>query len=258
MLAVAAFAHLPVADPTLRDPVDQVAALAARCNILLAAGEIDPDDIPRWSGALAGAVLAVARLCAGRAFLQRLAERVAATVADAPVEPQAVPDLPEGSTLRAVADQLARLAERMTPRRSIWGDGSDADSAIDAEMLRQGADAAPIGKKADFSGAAVNFHDWPAVYDEYRRLAGNGLKHPEHGLGAKEFLESVVSGRNPISAAYRRMSDGPQGSKAVFIRHTIGSYRRLAQQQILGDRRFRDFAAYVQRMKALKDSRGAS
>ena len=111
-----------------------------------------------------------------------------------------------------------------------------------------------IGKRADFAGAAVSFRDWPQAYEEYRRLAGNGAKHPEHGLGAKDFLDSVIRGRSPMSAAYRRMSDGPQGSKAVFIRHTIGRYRRLAQQQVLRDRRFRDFAAYVQRLKTLKNN----
>lgn len=254
ILAISAFSGMPVVDPTLRDPVDQVAALAAICNAALAGGEIDPDDVPQWSGALAGAVLAVAQFCAGRAFLQSFADRIA-TAGAAVAEPRALPKLPEDSLLRVVADRLDELTGRMTARRDLWGSPHGGeDAAIDAEMLRHGADATPIGKKTDFAGVPVNFRDWPAAYEEYRRLAGNDLKHPEHGLGAKDFLDAVVTGKSPISAAYRRMSDGSQGMKAVFIRHTIHDYRRRAQQRLLGDRRFRDFADYIQRMKKLKDS----
>jgi hypothetical protein len=253
VLAVATFADLAVADPQSPDPVDQIAAFAVRCKTVLTGGEIDPDDVPQWSQAMAGAILAVAQLASGRAFLQRFADRVA--MRGAGTEPGETPLLPDESPLRAVADEIARLAGHMTARRTLWGDPHGVEgTAIDDEMLRQGADATPIGKRADFAGAAVNFRDWPQAYEEYRRLAGNGAKHPEHGLGAKDFLDSVIRGRSPMSAAYRRMSDGPQGSKAVFIRHTIGRYRRLAQQQILRDRRFRDFAAYVQRLKTLKNN----
>jgi len=253
ILAIAAFSNLAVADASLADPVDQLAAFVATCNAALGGGEIDPDDVPQWSRALAGAVLAVAQLAAGRAFLRRFAERVAASPGADAAAPEETSPLPEGTLLRAAADEIARLAARMTARRDLWGDAHDTErSAIDDEMLRHGADATPIGKQTDFAGTAISFRDWPAAYEEYRRLAGNGLRHPEHGQGAKEFLDAVVSGKSPMSTAYRRMSDGPQGSKAVFIRHTIGSYRRLAQQQILGDRRFRDFAVYVQRAKAPK------
>jgi hypothetical protein len=254
ILAIATFSPLSVADRSLSDPIDQIATFAAACNSIIASGEIDPDDVPRWNSALAGAVLAVAQLCASRSFLQRFAQRVAGAD-DATAEPKAVPDLPAGTPLRVVVDQLAPLAARMTARLSLWGNLPDAESSrIDEEILHQGADATLVEKKTDFAGAAVNFRDWPAVYEEYRRLAGNELKHPEHGLGARDFLDAVVRGNSPMSRAYRRMSDGPDGSKAVFIRHTIGSYRRMAQQKILGDRRFRDFAAYVQRVKALKDN----
>lgn len=173
------------------------------------------------------------------------------------------------SPMEAIIAKLPGLSERLTPKRDLWGEvktnesgfgvGYDIvapiatkgvkESTIDAELVRLGAGVERIGKKTNFDGVAVNLKNWPEVYDEYVKLAGNELKHPAFGLGAKDYLDAVVSGNHPISNAYRVMSDGDDGRKANFIKSTVSDFRELAQRQILQDPRFADFAAMIQEKK---------
>lgn len=67
-------------------------------------------------------------------------------------------------------------------------------------------------------------------------------------MGAKDYLDAVVSGQHPMSAAYNIMSDE---SRRAFITSTIQSYRKQAQQQILGDPKNRSFAMEIQRLKEI-------
>lgn len=115
-----------------------------------------------------------------------------------------------------------------------------------------GAYPPAIQKRTSFQNAPVNFRDWPEVYDEYVRLAGNGLKSTLYdGLGAKELLDQVLSGGNRRSEIYAKGTDGPDGAKARFIQSTVRQYRTAAQSQIMNDPRFKDFAGYIRRMQAM-------
>lgn len=162
----------------------------------------------------------------------------------------------------AVQQRLAFLKERLTPKRDLWGEevkpqavygrtfdlvspvraSEYKESPIDAEIGRLGISIARIAKKTSFAGVDINFRDFPKAYDEYVRLAGNDLKDPGHNnLGAKDFLDSVVSGKSQFSELYRKLySDGPEGMKAQFIKQTIHQYRQMAAQKILADPRFSD------------------
>lgn len=162
-----------------------------------------------------------------------------------------------------VQGRLPGLSAGMTPARDLWGRerkpmsgfGTAYDAlsplraseikpyAIDVEMGRLNMGIERIDKKTSVDGAPVNFRDWPEVYDRYVVLAGNALKHPAYGLGAREFLDAVVSGKHAMSAVYNRLGDGPEGGKADFIRATVRDYRKLAQQAILADPAFADFQA---------------
>ncbi len=123
------------------------------------------------------------------------------------------------------------------------------DSPIDAEMQRLNVDFRRIGKKADWDGVPVNFRDWPEVYDAYSRLAGNELKHPAWGMGAKEFLDAVVSGKHQMSEVYKLQSDGEDGGKSVFIRKWLTNYRELARRAIMDDPKFAEFANFIAERK---------
>ena len=175
--------------------------------------------------------------------------------------------------------RVAGLSDKLPPKRNLWGEEIRAESGlgkaydffspvqsreikpspVDSEIMRlapgaagdnvDGAAPQRIGKRANFDGVQVNFKDWPKVYDEYVRLAGNDLKHPAWKLGAKDYLDAVIEGKHPISAVYKTMSDV---MKLLFIKTTIAQYRTLAQQQIMSDPKFRDFADYVSHVKADK------
>lgn len=175
------------------------------------------------------------------------------------------------SPMDAILAKLPVLSERLSPKRDLWGEEKtnesqlgkpyDAlapiatkavkESAVDAELSRLGVGVERIGKKTNFDGVPVNLKNWPEVYDEYVRLAGNELKHPAFGLGAKDYLDAVVSGNHPISNAYRVMSDGDDGRKANFIKSTVSDFRELAQRQIMQDPRFADFASMIKDKKAI-------
>lgn len=176
------------------------------------------------------------------------------------------------SPLDAVMAKIPGLADNLPPQRDLWGREMSPDqvygraydvvspvattaakaSPIDAEMVRNQTGVQRITKKGDFGGAKVDFRSFPQVYDEYVRLAGNDLKHPAYGLGAKDFLDAVVSGKHPLSGVYQMYSDGPEGGKAAFIKHTVAEYRKLAQQEIMS-RAPTEWPDFAQAVNAAKD-----
>jgi hypothetical protein len=88
----------------------------------------------------------------------------------------------------------------------------------------------------------------PDVFDRYVELSGNELKHPAWGMGAKDFLNAVVSGQHSMSQVYKMMSDD---SRREFIKSTVSDYRKLAQRQIMDDPKFAKFASEVQQLKQI-------
>jgi hypothetical protein len=172
----------------------------------------------------------------------------------------------------AIQQRLLGMKERLTPRRDLWGKAVEPqavygrtfdltspakvsepiDSPIDAEMTRLGVGVLRIAKKTSFAGVAINFRDYPEAYDEYVRLAGNELKSPGHNnMGAKDFLDSVVSGKSAYSELYQKLySDGPEGMKAQYIKQTIHQYRQMAAQKILADPKFTVLAQLVKQKQA--------
>lgn len=175
----------------------------------------------------------------------------------------------------AALGKIPLLAQTLTPKRDLWGKpiqpdsgfGSaydalspigisrQTDSPIDKEMERLDTNIQRINKKLNWDGVEVNLRDWPQVYDEYTRLAGNGLKHPAWGLGAKDLLDAIVSGKHDLSEIYRLLPDTRRpsdGGKAGFLSKMISEYRSLARREIVDDPRFADFAEKIAQGKADK------
>ena len=163
-----------------------------------------------------------------------------------------------------VQGRLPGFSEGLTPSRDLWGKEKRPDSGfgpwydalspaavsrikaspVDAEMGRLNMGVERIEKRATVDGVPMNFRDWPAVYDRYVVLAGNEAKNPAYGnMGAKDFLDAVVSGKQPWAGMvdYAKLGEGPDGAKADFIRATIAQYRKTAQAAILADPAFKDF-----------------
>ena len=180
---------------------------------------------------------------------------------------------------QAIQAKVAGLSENLPPRRTLWGDEVKTESGIgkaydffspaqaskvkpepiDTEIMRlapvasmdnvDGAAPTRIAKRTSFGGVQVNFKEWPKVYDEYVKLAGNGIEHPAWRMGAKDYLNAVVQGDHAMSKVYNIRSDE---MKLTFIKQTISQYRQLAQQAILADPKYADFAEYVHRLQADK------
>ena len=175
-----------------------------------------------------------------------------------------------GTPMEAIYARMGPLVDRLTKRVDLWGNEVSTasglgrtydflapmasrqakDSPVDAELLRLGYHPRGISKRGSFMGVNVSFRQWPEVYEAYRRLAGNDAKDPAWGLGAHDFLAAVVDGSHPMALAYQIRSDGKHGGKAAFIQNTISDYRALAQQKIMADPRFAEFAAWIKTQQA--------
>lgn len=188
------------------------------------------------------------------------------------VERIADPTMREATNpLEAIQAKIPGLAARMAPVRDLWGQerkrdsgygaAYDAlspiaasrikDSPIDAELERLRYFPDRIKWKTSINGVPVNLKEFPQVYSEYQRLAGNGVKHPAWGVGAKDFLDQVVTGQHAMSPVYKIYSDGEEGGKAAFIRSTIQEYRKLAADKILSDPKYIRFQTYYAEQAAV-------
>jgi hypothetical protein len=157
------------------------------------------------------------------------------------------------SMLDAIKARTPGLSDSLSPRRNLWGEPLKWESglgrtydflspvytkpgkaeAIDKEILRLGANLAMPSRKTSFDGATVDLGQHPQIYSRYLELAGNELKHPAWGLGAKDLLNAIVSGDHPLSAVYQIRSDGPDGGKELYIRDILNQYREMARRQLI-------------------------
>lgn len=170
-----------------------------------------------------------------------------------------------GNPYEAVLARIPGLSASVPLRRDLWGQTVRTDSGlgaavdavspfpasqvrdipIDREIARLNLNIENISRRTDWNDAPVNLQYWPEVYDAYRRLAGNELRHPAWNMGARDMLSAVVEGRHELSDLYRNLSDGELGGRAQFIHNTIQEYRQLARQAIEQDPQFSAFTDFV-------------
>jgi hypothetical protein len=114
---------------------------------------------------------------------------------------------------------------------------------IDKELLRLEAPITMPARRVAFDGIIVDLDRFPGAYSRYLQLAGNELKDPAWGLGAKDFLNELVSGKHTMSQVYDMKSDGPDGTKAEMIQDIANKYRARSRKELLTE--FPDIAAEV-------------
>jgi hypothetical protein len=274
------------------DPFGMTMGFAASIAEAVKKGEISEDEVDEWQEVTAMSIAAVSQVAINKTYLEGFAKFIEVMSDPKRYSQKYVDDLfasflpatalsasvknvvdPIGREVNnpqeAVMARIAGLSEKLTPRRDLWGkemssasgEGKlydflspvavkpELDSPIDREMVRLNSGVERIKKQTSFDGVQANMRFFPHAYDDYVRLAGNDLKHPAWGMGAKDYLNSVVSGQHPMSAVYDVLSDD---SRKHFIQSAISDYRKLAQQQVLGDPRHKNFAAEVQRLKDTK------
>jgi hypothetical protein len=171
------------------------------------------------------------------------------------------------SMMDAIKARTPGLSKDLPPVTNVWGEPIRKDSGfgtaydafvpfgshrpgnepIDQEILKQGMHVSLPPTKTSINGATVDLGKDPEMYHRYVELAGNELKSPAWGMGAKDLLNSIVSGDHPLSSIYNMKSDGPDGGKALMLRGLIEQYRRDAAQQVM-----HETPALAQRVDAVK------
>lgn len=77
----------------------------------------------------------------------------------------------------------------------------------------------------------VDLRSRPELWTRYVELAGNEAKLPLVGdLGAKDFLNRLVTGKHELAPGYAQLSDD---GKERYLRQVIDAYRELARDQLL-------------------------
>lgn len=136
---------------------------------------------------------------------------------------------------------------------SPFGTKSAESSPVDDEMARLGFDMSMPDKT--LKGVRLA----PAEYAEFVGLAGNELKHPSTGMGARDTIEAILDGSYPdktIVRSYRQASDGPDGRKATLIRKVMLDFRDAARNEML--RRHPDLRILAEEIKRSAAERKAN
>ncbi len=157
------------------------------------------------------------------------------------------------SMMDAIKARTLGLSQNLPAKMDMWGDPLTTESGlgkpydafspiysrkptpepIDEEILRNEVNVSVPPRRTSFDGVTVDLSQYPKAYARYVQLAGNELKSPAWGMGAKDFLNKVVTGKHPMSMVYNLKSDGPDGGKDLFIRDTVNQYRSMARRQLL-------------------------
>jgi hypothetical protein len=81
----------------------------------------------------------------------------------------------------------------------------------------------------------VNLQLSPQQLDRFQEQAGNGLKMPGTGLGTKDYLNALVNGDNPDTAAQQKWNSDSPAMQAVTVQSIVSSMRSAAKKQLLGE-----------------------
>ncbi len=75
----------------------------------------------------------------------------------------------------------------------------------------------------------------PEQYDHLRVIAGNGLKDPETGLGAKDSLNAFVEGNYPMATRQAWWNNASNGEKALYTVSFWNRMKTAAEHKMLQD-----------------------
>lgn len=153
----------------------------------------------------------------------------------------------------AIRSRTPGVSEGLPPQANLWGEPVQnasgegkafdllspvgtrqiANEPIDKELIRQGIDIPRTPSRTSLDGVTLDLNRIdPKMYSRFQQLAGNAYKGPD-GLGLKDSLNALVSGGHPMSPAYQRLTDGPDGSKADMIRDVVNEYREGAKAELM-------------------------
>jgi hypothetical protein len=114
--------------------------------------------------------------------------------------------------------------------RWIW----DNRDAFPREQETQRGISKPARTQSYSAGKGVSAQVelTPTEYDRFQVLAGNELKDPATGMGAKDTLNAYVTGMHPSASAQRMWDDGSPAERALVVQSVVSKYRAAAKQQL--------------------------
>ncbi len=99
---------------------------------------------------------------------------------------------------------------------------------VDSELLRLNYFPQMPQRKMSISHVEVELSS--KEFSRFMELAGNEYKHPAWNMGAKDFMNSLVTGKNSLSPVYEML---PDDKKSAMIEEWISKYRDGAKRQLL-------------------------
>jgi hypothetical protein len=176
-------------------------------------------------------------------------------------------------TLEAIEANLPMVREGLPPARTQWGDPVPTRDAYLPFMSGRAASIVsplPLGpdpekvepidkwiwdnresfpreeqnqrqvlpkpsKTVIYSSGHVSAHVEldPREYDRYQVLAGNELKDPGTGLGAKDSLNALVDGSYPSGVMQGAWDQSAPATQALMVRSMVNKFRKGAAAQLL-------------------------
>jgi len=112
----------------------------------------------------------------------------------------------------------------------IW-DNRSAFPRADANQL--GISKASQFQSFEAGKVSVQVQLDPREYDRFQELAGNGLKNPATGLGAKDLLNGLVTGTSSDRSAQDAWDKQSPGMRAVLVQRVINTYRKAARDELV-------------------------
>lgn len=118
---------------------------------------------------------------------------------------------------------------------------------IDEELTKQEAYIGNPARAMSFGTVEIDLRDYPGAYQDYVKMAGNGITADEYGVpivagpffsdgGTRlQELNSLVSGTHQMSSIYDDLSNGPYGGKVLLIKEIISAYQQEAKKRLLHD-----------------------
>ena len=144
-----------------------------------------------------------------------------------------------------IRSRVPGYSEDLPPRLNLWGDpilltggvGPDIMSPLWTSPVRQ----SPVDDEIVANGAGIRMPGrvigdvelTPEQYNRYVELAGNELKDPSTGLGARETLEAIIAGKHSLSSEYQSAQPGPDGGKALIIGEVVTKFRQAARAKMI-------------------------
>ncbi len=190
----------------------------------------------------------------GESYSQRLvASFTPATSLMGQIERTLDPTLSEVNSVRdRIWSRTPTLSKNLFPRRNIWGDpiilegglGWDFVSPVYTSRAKNDPVADEIVKQE--SGVTMHRRFYktgkfrveytPEEYDRLVILTGKELKNPEgpfKGLNLHDTLSAVIKSD---AYAHKRMTDGPDGSRAAQLDDVFNKFKQAAIKKLLNDK----------------------